>query len=197
MLDDFLIELDQLWVPLGEEPYPLHLIGSMALFLQSNYRRGTKDNDILEVSSMSQNLTKQLQKIGGQGSRLAKKHRLYLDIVGSGIPFLPHPPIFHDIEPINAKLKNFSIKALDITDVVISKLKIFRAQDVEDISRMVSMGMIDNEKLVSRFLSAMDRWSIDARAYDLPQYLENLHTVQRDMLFVEEVKVELPRWISE
>lgn len=50
LVDDFFEELDRLWTPEeGGRRIPLHVIGTTALVLQTNYERGTKDGDVLEV----------------------------------------------------------------------------------------------------------------------------------------------------
>ena len=197
MFEDFFLEIDEKWQPCGSEPIILPIIGCSALVLQCHYYRGTKDNDILEIGNITSDITKSLEALAGKGTILAKRHKLYLDIVGAGIPFLPQSPQFHPLKDFNHHLKNFNLKVLDVTDVVISKLKLFRAQDVEDIKHVVDMDLIKPKKLVERFLSAVEIWSLHSRAPDLPQYVENLHTVERDFLGVEESHIELPlSWLG-
>ena len=43
----------------------------------------------------------------------------------------------------------------------------------------------------------MDEVSGDARASDLPRYVENLHRVERDMRGVDETEIELLSWIPQ
>lgn len=195
MIKEFFKEIDNFWKPIGEEPIELSTIGSTALFLQSSYSRGTKDSDILESKNLSPHIPEKLEKLAGIGSRLAQKHKMYLDIVKSALTFLPAKPLFHPIDA-NLKLTHFRIRVLDVVDVVVSKLKTFRAQDVDDIHSMVKLKLVDRGRLVDRFKLAMDRWLLDSRALDLPVYIENLHAVERDFLRVDETPIELPRWID-
>ncbi len=196
MIEAFFIELDQAWTPDRGQPIRLPIIGSAALFLQCSYTRGTKDSDVLQIGQLGEiEVVATLEKIAGAGSVLAKRHRSCLDIVAPGVPFLPHPPRFHALEDLNRKLQYFSIEVLDIIDVVVSKLKPFRAQDVEDIRYLADLGLIDSGRLVEQFKSAVEYWSMDARVSKLPKYVENLHVVQRDILAVVETDVDLPRWI--
>jgi hypothetical protein len=44
--------------------------------------------------------------------------------------------------------------------------------------------------------SIIDSFSMDARAEDLPRYVKNLHTVERDFFGVEESEIELPPWVD-
>lgn len=196
MIEEFFIELDQMWTLNNVEPIRLPIIGSAALFLQCNYTRGTKDSDVLQIGQLTAaEVVTALEKIAGGGSALAKRHRSYLDIVAPGIPFLPHPPRFHALAALNGKLQHFRVEVLDIIDVIVSKLKPFRAQDMDDIRYLADLGLIDSEGLVEQFKSAVEYWSMDARVSHLPKYVENLHVVQRDMLGVEESWIELPRWV--
>lgn len=190
----FFEELDRLWRPAPAEKIPLQIIGSTALMLQAGYERGTKDSDILETAALIGPVGEKLLSLAGKNSDLNKRYGIYLDIVGSGIPFLPVKPVFNAL-PMFAGLKNFKITALDITDVAVSKLKRFTSNDAADIRAVVEKGLINPGLLVSRFRAAVDAYSTDARAEDLPRYIKNLHTVERDFLDVNESEIELPGWM--
>ena len=62
---------------------------------------------------------------------------------------------------------------------------------------MIDKSLVPANLLVKRFQEACDRWAIDSRAQDLPKYVQNLHTVQRDFYLMEETPIELPRWLTE
>lgn len=49
-------------------------------------------------------------------------------------------------------------------------------------------------RLVERFRLAVDVFSGDARADDLPRYVGNLHRVEREYFGVPESDIELPDW---
>ena len=53
LIEQFLHDLDREWKPDQEGKIPLSIIGSGALFLQTDYDRGTKDSDILETPAIS------------------------------------------------------------------------------------------------------------------------------------------------
>lgn len=89
-------------------------------------------------------------------------------------------------------LKYFRIEALDPVDVVVSKLKTFRSGDLDDIRAMVERNLVDPKRLVERFEAAKEPWLLGSRDIELPQYIQNLHTIQRDYLFVPETPIELP-----
>ncbi|MDP2866244.1 MAG: hypothetical protein Q8O90_08380 [Elusimicrobiota bacterium] len=194
LIKDFFKELDHLWRPVPAEKIPLQIIGSAALMLQAGYERGTKDSDILETAALIGPVGEKLLSLAGKNSDLNRRYGIYLDIVGSGIPFLPVKPDFNAL-PVFGGLKNFKITALDITDVAVSKLKRFTSNDAADIRAVVEKGLINPGLLVSRFRAAVDAYSTDARAEDLPRYIKNLHTVERDFLEVDESEIELPEWM--
>jgi hypothetical protein len=195
IIEAFLREIDRQW---EKEHYPktvLRIIGSAALLLQMEYDRGTKDSDVLETPEITPPLKEKLLTLAGKGSPLSKTFRLYLDVVPSGIPFLPQEAIYHKMTRINPHLKHFEIEALDVADVVVSKLKRFNVNDVSDIAEMVARGFLIHGVLVARFRKAVDGFSIDARAEDLPLYVKNLHTVERDYFRRPASKIDLPDWV--
>jgi hypothetical protein len=165
--------------------------------LQTDYERGTKDSDVLETSEITKAVRERLLRLAGVGSELHTKHKLYVEIVRSGIPFLSQKAVYHRQTPLNATLRHFNLEVLDVVDVVVAKLKRFSANDQSDIEAMIEKGLAPHDRLVSRFREAVDYYSGDARADDLPKYARNLHTVERDIIGVPETEIELPDWIGE
>lgn len=188
-IEDFLLGLDSSWAPSMNLPggrMPLRVIGSCALMLQVDYLRGTKDGDVLQSLEITPAVKESLLEIGGPGMPLAHRCGIYLDVVNSGLPFLPHPPLFHPVEHLNAVLKHFQIMALDVTDVVVSKLKRFNANDRKDIESMANLGHVDPERIAERFKDAVDGSLGSAYADDFPLYAARLNQVERDWLFTDE-----------
>lgn len=195
LVDDFFEELDSRW---GAQPgarIRLRIIGSSALMLRTNYERGTKDSDVLETNDLTDDVKKRMLDLAGPNSDLHTRHRLYIDFVANGIPFLPHAPLYHKNTEINAKLRCFELEVLDVVDVVVAKLKRFHANDRSDIEAMVERDLVHHGALLARFRSAVDSYAADGRADDLPRYVKNLHVVERDFLGVGETEIELPEWI--
>lgn len=194
-IDEFFKDIDACWpLPTKGEKIHLRIIGSTALMLQTDYRRGTKDSDVLETTELTGDTKDHLLALAGSGTPLYVRHRLYIEIVQQALPFLPQIARYHSLTELNASLRHFEIEVLDIVDVVVSKLKRYNTNDVSDIEAMVDMGLVPHEQLVSRFRAAVDIYSYDARAEDLPKYVENLHRVERDSLGVSETEIELPDW---
>lgn len=191
LVDEFFREIDRRW-PAATANVRLSIIGSGALMLQARYERGTKDSDVFETSDLSRDTRVTLLRLAGAGSELHQRWKLYVDIVGSGVPFLPTGARWR---PVNAGLVNLELRALDVVDVVVSKLKRYSANDQADIAAMIERDLVPHDALVARFLAAVDAFSGDARAEELPKYVANLHRVERDLLDVDETEVELPKWI--
>ncbi|MFH1726165.1 MAG: DUF6036 family nucleotidyltransferase [Elusimicrobiota bacterium] len=186
-------EIDARWKPAGGEPILLSLIGSAALMLQTDYERGTKDSDVLESAEITPAVKTQLLELGGPKTSLSEKYRMYLEVVTQAILFWPQRPVFHPVRDL--ALKNFSVEVLDVTDVVVSKLKRLNQNDSDDIKAMSTRKLLDHGKLASRFESAVDMYSMDARAEELDKYIANLNRVERDFLGVPESEIEKPDWM--
>lgn len=192
-IEQFLRNIDARW-PVCEFRIPFRVLGSTALMLQTDYIRGTKDSDVLGVDPIVGRVAEDLIALAGKDTFLHRQHQVYLDVVGSGIPFLPRPCKWNPVEALNAGLRSFEVLALDITDVVISKLKRFHDNDMADIKAMIDRDQVHHAQLVERFLSAADVFSMDARAPHLIRYTQNLNWVEREFLGVTETVYELPPW---
>jgi hypothetical protein len=197
-IHDFLKDLDRLWDLPAEGKIRLPLIGSTALMLQVDYLRGTKDTDVLETADMNATTRARLESLVGAGTRLHRSHRMYLEVVGGGLPFLPQAPQWVNAVELNHELSHFHVDVLSVVDVVVSKLKRFGAGDQEDIRAMVDLGLVPHDRLVERFRSAVSAYELDARAgRDLPRCVANLHRIERDLLGTDETEISLPESIDE
>jgi hypothetical protein len=194
-LEEFFRDLDKQWRWPADARIPLRIIGSAALMLQTNYQRGTKDSDVLETANLTDEIKTRLLTIAGKKSSLFERHRLYLEIVVPGLPFLPQGPAWHLLPALNASLAHFEIEVLDVVDVVVSKFKRAHADDMADVAAMVDAEVVPHVRLIERFRSAVELFSYDARASDLPKYIAALHRAERDYFGVPETEIELPEWI--
>lgn len=192
-IKDFLRDIDRSWESASSgHRIKLQVFGCSALLLQTSYQRLTKDSDVLETSDHTAEVKAQLERLAGRGTKLHALHRLYIEIVPNGIPFLPHVPKWH---ALGIALQSFDVSVLDVTDVVVSKLARFNADDRSDIDAMIEGGHVTHEHYVRRFRDAVDERSTDARADQLPLFVERFHTVERDMFGVEETEIPLASWI--
>ncbi len=194
-IEELFSEIDAKWAQKSPRKVRLRIIGSAALMLQAPYERGTKDSDVLETDTLTEKIAAELRRLGGVNTVLHKRHRMYVDIVPGGLPFLPQVPWCHDLVLLNTSLNHLELEVLDVVDVVVSKLKRFNANDRDDVAAMIELDLVPHGHLVQRFRDAVDYFSGDARAEDLPKYVVNLHQVERDLLVVEETEIELPGWV--
>lgn len=192
-LEDFFVELDAKWPEQPQAPIELLVIGCGALMLQTRYERGTNDGDVLETLELTPEIKTKLVSLAGKQSTIHKRTSVYIDIVGNGIPFLPLHPLWREVPTLDRTFVSFRVKALDVVDVVVSKLKRLSANDLDDIEAMVNRGSVPHDRLLERFRSAFDLWSADARASSLPQYVRNLNQVERDILAASETPFDLDR----
>jgi hypothetical protein len=195
LIEDFLLDLDAGWAWPAPSRIPLRVIGSTALMLQTSYSRGTKDSDVLETIELSPETQERLLELGGARTDLHIRWKLHIEVVRNGIPFLPWPPLWHLLDNLNRSLQHFELGVLDVVDVVVSKLKRLNDNDLTDIAAMVDLDLVPHAALLDRFRSAVDSFSGDARASDLPKYVANLHRIERDLLAEPETEIELPSWI--
>lgn len=194
MSEAFFRDLDTAWsLP---ERATLCLIGGTALRLGHAHTRVTNDADILETAELSRAIRGELLRLAARGTPLARRHDLYVEVIAPGLPFLPRAPRYHAVA-FTPPLAKLALLTLDATDVAVSKLKRFHANDRSDIEAMVDAGHVVHADLVERFRSAVDGWLGSAYEGDLPRYVCNLHAVERDIFTVAESVVELPSYLDE
>ena len=192
--DGFLHDLDKLYAtrrPAGAAKVRLRVLGSVALMLQADYNRGTKDGDVLESAPINQAIKAELLGLGGNGTALATRHDLYLDIVAGGILFLPGATVYHPLPELSAALACFDVEVMDIQDACVTKLKRFNANDQADIAAMTRLGKLDHARFLGRFISAIDYCRGQAFSDDYPNIVGRFHQVERDIFLVTETHIDL------
>lgn len=186
-VEAFLRDIDARWKPTASEPVTLKLLGSVSLFLQTDYARGTRDGDVLGTSDITEPVSEQLLGLAGSGTALAERHRLYIDIVGRNVPLLSSDAEWH-LQPIS--LANFRIETLSVVDVVVSKLKRFHGDDRADVRAMVEGGHVTHRELLQRFHDVVRDYRFDARAAEFPRMARNLNQAERDWFLVNETRFD-------
>lgn len=196
LVNDFFRDIDRKWSLHGATKVQLRIIGSTALMLQTNYARGTKDSDVIETVAITPAIKEHLLKLAPQDpeSETFKKYRMYIDVVGQGIPFLPQIPRCHPLNDLNTSLTHLELEVLDVVDVVVSKLKRFNVNDRRDIQEMVDRDLVDNDQLVERFRAAIDACSM--AAINFRETVKNFHYVQYEMMMTSETSIELPSFLE-
>jgi hypothetical protein len=192
--ETFLQDLDRLYAgqrPAGAAKVGLRILGSVALMIQADYVRGTKDGDVLESAPINQAIKQELLELGGKRTPLANRHGIYLDIVPSGILFLPGASVYHLLPELSAALACFDVQVMDITDACITKLKRFSGNDQADLAAMVKLGKLDHARFLDRFLSAIDYCRGQAFSDDYSKIVDRFHQTERDIFLVPETHIDL------
>jgi len=144
----FLAELDSL-LP---ENVTLHCLGGFVLALLYNLPRPTADIDYVHINPLP--AQEHLLAIAGLGSKLAKKHKLYLQ--RASIADLPSNYEDRLVE-LDLRLYHLRIFTLEIYDLVLSKICSPRPKDFEDAKYLIT-----TQNLVYNLLYA--RWQSDLQS---------------------------------
>lgn len=196
-VESLIVEIDGAWQLAAPTKVELKIIGAGALLLQAGYGGGTKDSDIFETTSLTPPIQAHLLELAGPETTLAKRHRMYAQIVRNGIPFLRQKAVWHPQTALNGKLQRLHVEVLDVVDVIVSKLKRLSPSDEEHIEAMFDRGLVTHGALVECFTGAVDAFLGDAREDDLPKYVANLHRIERDIYGVDPTEIELPPRLTE
>lgn len=193
-VERFLRDIDARWRVAQDAPIALHILGASALGLQTNHLRGTKDSDILETADITNQVRDALLSLAGPQTELHRKHRMYIELVPQGLPFLPRRPTWNDIPQINQALVHFQVHALDVIDVVVSKIFRFNPDDQSDINAMINAELVPHARLIERFRDAFDGFLYDSRVQQLRACVTNLHAVERDAYGTAATEFQIPDW---
>ena len=141
--DRFLREVDGL-IP---EPVELHCVGGFVIAACYGLARPTADVDYISIRPPNQ--AKRLQEIAGEGSKLHKKYRLYLQQVGVA----SYPENYADrlIEMYPGHFRNLRLCALDPYDLALSTLERNAAVDREDVAYLAKQVPLDFRVLEQRY----------------------------------------------
>jgi hypothetical protein len=149
----FLNEVDQAL----KAPVELHCIGGFVFTTLYGLPRPTDDLDYISVTP--KDAIRELQALGGIGSRLSKKFKVFLQPVGA-IPDLPDS--YEDrLTDLNIGLAKLSLKVLD-------------PKDREDVKFLAAKLNLSFEVLSERFNSEMKPWipNLDRHALTLKLWQE-------------------------
>jgi len=140
----FLEELDSL-LP---KQVTLHCLGGFVLALLYNLPRPTADVDYVNINPLP--AQEHLLAIAGLGSRLAKKHKLYLQ--RASVADLPYNNEDR-LSELDLGLNNLRIFALELYDLVLSKICSPRPKDFEDAKYLITTQNLAYNPLYARWQS--------------------------------------------
>lgn len=115
-----------------EEEVVLHCLGGFVMTILYGSDRTTADVDVLPVGSKA--ATESLIGLAGQGSKLHKKHRVYLQVVG-----VAQVPVNYEdrlTKMFPETLNHLRLFALDPCDLALSKLERNTQRDRDDVKHL-------------------------------------------------------------
>lgn len=132
------------------EDTQLHCCGGFVVTQVYGVARSTSDLDFLGVVP---NAWKELTEIGGKGSVLHQKHKVYLDAVIVATP----PENYHDrlIPMFGGAWPRFHLFALEAHDLALSKLERNLERDRDDVQRLARAGHLKAHILRERYYSEL------------------------------------------
>lgn len=131
-----------------EEATTLHCIGGFVVTMQFGLSRTTSDIDILPAVSNQQ--LAELERLGGQGSELHRRFKVYVQPVG----IVCYPENYESrltrMWP-NFYLKHLRLFALEAHDLALTKLERNSDVDRQDVLELASAGYLDPTTLRERY----------------------------------------------
>ncbi len=132
-------------------PVEIHCVGGFVVMAFYGFDRPTSDVDY--IAAMPGSELARLEAIAGQKSKLAKKHKVYVQYVG-----IANYPDAYDqrlSEMFPGRFRNLRIFALDPYDLVLSKLERNSPKDAEDVEYLAKNLSLDAGILRQRYVSEL------------------------------------------
>lgn len=139
----FLKEIDEL----VSEPVEFHCLGGFVVTTLYGSARSTADFDVLSIAPRTEIET--LLRLAGEGSKLHKKHRVYLDFVT--IAQTPEDYEERLREMFSGSLQNIRLFALDPYDLALTKIERTIQRDRDDVKHLARTVPFDLEVLKQRY----------------------------------------------
>ncbi|MGB7025062.1 MAG: DUF6036 family nucleotidyltransferase [Candidatus Acidiferrales bacterium] len=130
-----------------DAPIELHCIGGFAVVAAYGLPRSTNDLDY--ISLVSRNVAPDLERIAGEGSALAKKHKVHVHRVT--IATVPEDYEERLTELFPKRFKNIRLLVLDAYDIVLSKLSRNIERDRQDVEYLAKTCQLDPSVLRERY----------------------------------------------
>ena len=136
-------------------PTEIHCLGGFVVAEYYGLARPTSDIDVIQVRGASD--VEDLQRVGGKGSPLAKKHKVYIDIVT--VADVPERYEERLIDVYVGECRNLSIRVFERHDLALAKLGRNQDYDREDVRRLAQGPGLDVAILEQRYRDEL-RWQL-------------------------------------
>src|SRR5918995_3541734 len=134
-------------------PTEIHCLGGFVVAEYYGLARPTSDVDIIQVRGAA--TAADVQRIGGKGSVLAKKHRVYIDIVT--VADVPERYEERLIDVYAGELRNLRMRVFEKHDLALAKLGRNQDYDREDVRRLAEGPGLEATILEQRYRDEL-RW---------------------------------------
>jgi hypothetical protein len=155
----FLQDVDQLL----QSAVELHCLGGFVLSVLYDLPRPTADVDY--IAAMPSSAIAELETIAGHGSALHKKHGMYLQHVT--IADVPEDFAARLTELFPGSFARLRLFALDVHDLVLTKLARNSPVDLEDAKFLAKAGRLDERILRARYAKEMRPYLTNESRHDL------------------------------
>jgi hypothetical protein len=133
------------------EVVELHCAGGFVLTAVHGISRTTADLDY--ISAIPHQATKELERIAGWGSDLARRHKVFLQVVG-GVS--DYPENYESrLTSLPLGLKKLTLRILEPYDLLLSKLTRNSPKDMQDVQALVQKLKLEFDVLLERFRTEM------------------------------------------
>lgn len=136
-------------------PTEIHCLGGFVVAEYFGLARSTSDIDIIQVRGASDFVD--VQRIGGKGSALAKKHHVYIDIVT--VAEVPERYEERLIDVCAREFRNLRVRVFEKHDLALAKLGRNQDYDREDVKRLAQGPGLDITVLEQRYRDEL-RWRL-------------------------------------
>ena len=158
-------------------PTEIHCLGGFVVAEYYGLARPTSDIDIIQVRGASS--VADVQRIGGKGSPLAKKHRVYIDIVT--VADVPERYEERLIDVYAGEFRKLRVRVFERHDLALAKLGRNQDYDREDVRRLAQGPRLDVAILEQRYRDEW-RWQLENPEREdltLELWLEMIKEVQQ------------------
>ena len=121
-------------------------------------------NDVDFISLTPSPLRKKLVELAGEGSKLHKKHKVYLDPVAVATAPDGYQNRLHPLFP--GIWKNIELYALEAHDVALAKLERNAERDRDDVLRLAAAGHLDQATLQARYVDELRPYLVRENWHD-------------------------------
>ena len=133
----------------------IHCLGGFVVAEYYASARPTSDVDIIRVRGASD--LADVQRIGGKGSALAKKHRVYIDVVT--VADVPDRYEERLIDVYAREFRNLRVRVFEKHDLALAKLGRNQDYDREDVRRLAEGPGLEIAILEQRYRDEL-RWQL-------------------------------------